>query len=200
MSERPRVVADNKAVTGRIDYEAIKDLRLSAGLTWLDIGKDLDTEKSILGFEGEYTFMDAGIPVLVAAGNHDAASQITKSLRLPQGAFELDTRSPQTLVFEGDDPSIPADGRLTFDHLILATGSTPIRNRSILRVFGPFDNGLRWGPHGVDALGRIIARVGPEVRDPRGSPVPFERTATDPLPDDRFTLTVSDRITDRDSR
>ncbi len=72
----------------------------------------------------------------------------------------------------------------------VATGSTPVRNRSILRVFGPFDNGLRWGPHGVDALGRIIARVGPEVRDPRGSPVPFERTATDPLPDEVLSLNM----------
>ena len=31
----------------------------------------------------------------------------------------------QTLRLEGDDPSIPEDGQLTFDHLILATGSTP---------------------------------------------------------------------------
>ena len=30
-----------------------------------------------------------------------------------------------TLRLEGDDPSIPADGKITFDHLILATGSTP---------------------------------------------------------------------------
>lgn len=30
-----------------------------------------------------------------------------------------------TLRLEGDDESIPADGRLTFDHLILATGSVP---------------------------------------------------------------------------
>jgi exonuclease SbcD len=42
----------------------------------------------------------AGVKVVWVRGNHDAASQITKSLRLPQGAFELDARSPQTLVFE----------------------------------------------------------------------------------------------------
>jgi len=66
----------------------------------------------------------------------------------------------------------------------VATGSTPVRNRSILRVFGPFDNGLRWGPHGVDALAGIISRVGPEVRDPRGSPVPFESAYSGDLPED----------------
>lgn len=30
-----------------------------------------------------------------------------------------------TLLLEGDDPSVPAEKQLTFDHLILATGSTP---------------------------------------------------------------------------
>lgn len=30
-----------------------------------------------------------------------------------------------TLALEGDDASIPEDGQITFDHLILATGSTP---------------------------------------------------------------------------
>jgi acetylornithine deacetylase/succinyl-diaminopimelate desuccinylase-like protein len=49
----------------------------------------------------------------------------------------------------------------------VATGSTPMRNRSILRVFGPSDNNLRWAPHGVDALARMILRIGSEVRDPR---------------------------------
>ncbi|MAR12063.1 MAG: dihydrolipoyl dehydrogenase [Blastopirellula sp.] len=37
------------------------------------------------------------------------------------GTFENST----TLRLEGDDPSIPADGKLTFDHCVLATGSTP---------------------------------------------------------------------------
>lgn len=31
----------------------------------------------------------------------------------------------QTMQLDGDDPSIPEGGQLTFDHLILATGSTP---------------------------------------------------------------------------
>lgn len=72
----------------------------------------------------------------------------------------------------------------------VATGSTPVRNRSILRVFGPFDNGLRWGPHGVDALGRIITRVGREVRDPRSTPVPFESDLPEELPADVLFLNM----------
>ena len=38
-----------------------------------------------------------------------------------QGLLENST----SLKLEGDDPSIPEGGRITFDHLILATGSTP---------------------------------------------------------------------------
>ena len=50
--------ADNNTITGRLDFEMVQDLRLSAGVTWLKIGEDLDVEKSILMFEGHYAFMD----------------------------------------------------------------------------------------------------------------------------------------------
>lgn len=48
----------NHTVTGRVDFTMVEDLRLSAGLTYLDIGEDLDIEKSIVMFEGEYAFLD----------------------------------------------------------------------------------------------------------------------------------------------
>lgn len=41
-----------------------------------------------------------GIGVGLIRGNHDAASQITKNLRLPEGVFELDTKDPETRIFE----------------------------------------------------------------------------------------------------
>ncbi|MBM99168.1 MAG: dihydrolipoyl dehydrogenase [Planctomycetaceae bacterium] len=44
-----------------------------------------------------------------------------------QGAL-LDSK---TLQLSGDDASIPEDGKLSFDHLILATGSTPARPGSL---------------------------------------------------------------------
>jgi acetylornithine deacetylase/succinyl-diaminopimelate desuccinylase-like protein len=61
------------------------------------------------------------------------------------------------------------------------TGSSPVRHRTQLRVFAPFD-GDRWAPHAADALARIMARIGPEVRDPRATSVPFERTSRGELP------------------
>jgi DNA repair exonuclease SbcCD nuclease subunit len=42
----------------------------------------------------------AGIPVVLIRGNHDAASQITRSLQLPDNVVELATRRPETRVFE----------------------------------------------------------------------------------------------------
>jgi DNA repair exonuclease SbcCD nuclease subunit len=42
----------------------------------------------------------ADIPVVIIRGNHDAASQITKSLRLPDNVIELRSSRPETRVLE----------------------------------------------------------------------------------------------------
>ena len=64
--------ADNRAVTGRVDIDYVKDLRLSAGVTYLDIGKDLDIEKSILSFEGHYDLLkDYFVEVKYNVYNYD---------------------------------------------------------------------------------------------------------------------------------
>jgi len=71
----------------------------------------------------------------------------------------------------------------------VSTGSTPVRNRSQLRIFAPFD-GDRWAPHAVDALGRIIARIGSEVRDPRSTRIAFEHPASTAMPADVLYLNM----------
>jgi DNA repair exonuclease SbcCD nuclease subunit len=43
---------------------------------------------------------EAGVQVVFVRGNHDAASQITRHLRLPDNVYELSVDSPQTLSFE----------------------------------------------------------------------------------------------------
>lgn len=63
----------------------------------------------------------------------------------------------------------------------VSTGSYPVRHRSQLRVFAPFD-GDRWAPHAVDAVGRIISRVGREVRDPRSFSSDGSDAASQDLP------------------
>lgn len=42
----------------------------------------------------------SGIRVIWIRGNHDAESRITRRLELPEGAFELSARRPETRVFE----------------------------------------------------------------------------------------------------
>ena len=53
-----RFDAISSSVTGRVDLERIKDFRLSSGITFLNVGADLDIEKSILFFEGAYAVRD----------------------------------------------------------------------------------------------------------------------------------------------
>ena len=43
---------------------------------------------------------EGGIPVVMAAGNHDADSKLTKALRYPDNVQVLDTHAPQTVIFE----------------------------------------------------------------------------------------------------
>ncbi len=64
--------ADNRTISGRVDLEFIEDLRLSAGLTYLNIGRDLDIEKSILSFEGRYDVLeDTFVQVKYNVYNYD---------------------------------------------------------------------------------------------------------------------------------
>lgn len=43
---------------------------------------------------------EAGVQVVMIRGNHDAASQITKSLRLPDNVYELPAKSAETLCLD----------------------------------------------------------------------------------------------------
>jgi DNA repair exonuclease SbcCD nuclease subunit len=52
---------------------------------------------------------EAGVKVVLIRGNHDAASQITKSLRLPDNVRELSFRNPETLCF--DDLGLAVHGQ-----------------------------------------------------------------------------------------
>jgi hypothetical protein len=63
---------ESHVVTGRVEFDRIKDLRLAAGLTYLDIGRDLDIEKSIVSLEGVYTMLnDYHLEIKYNAYNYD---------------------------------------------------------------------------------------------------------------------------------
>ncbi len=56
---------------------------------------------------------DEGIPVVFVAGNHDAASEISRSLRLPSNVTQLATGKPETKIFENLDVAIVGQGYAT---------------------------------------------------------------------------------------
>jgi DNA repair exonuclease SbcCD nuclease subunit len=49
---------------------------------------------------------EAGIKVFIVSGNHDAASQISKTLRLPENVFVFSPRKPETQILEDLDVAI----------------------------------------------------------------------------------------------
>lgn len=53
---------------------------------------------------------EAGIPVFVVAGNHDAASQLTKNLRSPENVHFFDTRKAETRRIDALDVAIHGQG------------------------------------------------------------------------------------------
>ena len=53
---------------------------------------------------------DEGIRVFIISGNHDAASQITKHLKMPENVKFLSVRSPETVLIENLDLAIHGQG------------------------------------------------------------------------------------------
>ncbi|HEV3343519.1 MAG TPA: DNA repair exonuclease [Pirellulales bacterium] len=56
---------------------------------------------------------DAGIPVFLIAGNHDAANRMTRSLRLPENVFRFSTKKPETRSLDRLGVSIHGQGFAT---------------------------------------------------------------------------------------
>jgi hypothetical protein len=64
--------ADASIVTGRAEFTRIPNLRVAGGVTYLDIGKDLDIEKSMVFAEGSYRlFKDYQVEVKYNVYNYD---------------------------------------------------------------------------------------------------------------------------------
>jgi hypothetical protein len=63
---------DSHAVTGRLDFTRLPDLELAAGLTYLDVGGDLDIEKIVVMLEGRFDLLeDYYLEVAYNAYNYD---------------------------------------------------------------------------------------------------------------------------------
>lgn len=86
--------------------ENLVDLATSEGVGAVVIAGDLydsdrDDFNTAIFLHKQYArLIDSGIPVVVIHGNHDAASEITRRLRPPQGVHVLSHDWPETVRFE----------------------------------------------------------------------------------------------------
>ena len=87
-------------------FENLVTTSLSERVDLVVIGGDLydgdwpDHNTGLFFVKGVTQLAEAGIPVAIVRGNHDAASKLTKSLRLPRNVHLLDDAKPETVVFD----------------------------------------------------------------------------------------------------
>jgi DNA repair exonuclease SbcCD nuclease subunit len=79
---------------------------------------------------------EAGVPVVLVRGNHDAVSQVVKALRLPENVHELSAKKPTT--FELPDVALAVHGQ-SFSERIM---SEDLAAKYPARVGGVFNVGL----------------------------------------------------------
>jgi len=83
------------------------DLALIAGDLYDGDWKDYNTG---LAFSSQMAKLrEAGVRVFIVAGNHDAANQMTRRLRLPENVKMLSSREPETVVL--DDLGVAIHGQ-----------------------------------------------------------------------------------------
>jgi exonuclease SbcD len=98
-------VEDVRRATRRA-LENLVDLALAENVSFVLLAGDLydgdwkDYNTGLYFVSQMGRLREAGIPVFMIAGNHDAASRITKTLRLPKGAEMLPSARPETLRLE----------------------------------------------------------------------------------------------------
>jgi DNA repair protein SbcD/Mre11 len=122
-------------MVGLLAYEEapLEELRLATRLALtnlIDTALEEDVDAVLLAgdiFDGDWPHYGTGvhfvsemarlrearIPVVMLAGNHDAESKLTKSLRLPDNVHVLDTRKPQTILFEESGLAVHGQGYAT---------------------------------------------------------------------------------------
>ncbi len=99
-------VDDVRGATRRA-FENMIGTALSEHVDLVVIGGDLydgdwpDHNTGLFFVKGVTQLAEEGIPVAIVRGNHDAASKLTKSLRLPRNIHLLADTKPETVVLDG---------------------------------------------------------------------------------------------------
>lgn len=97
-------------------FENLVRLAIDEDVAFVVLAGDLydgdwkDYRTGLFFIEQMVKLREAEIPVFVAAGNHDAASQITKNLRSPDNVYFFSTKKPETRLVEAFDVAIHGQG------------------------------------------------------------------------------------------
>ena len=127
-------VDDVRGATRRA-FENLVATALSERVDFVVIGGDLydgdwpDHNTGLFFVKGVTQLAEADIPVAIVRGNHDAASKLTKSLRLPRNVHLLADTKPETVVLDGIGVAVHGQSFVTpavLDDLASAY-PTPIR-------------------------------------------------------------------------
>lgn len=121
-------VEDMRRSTRRA-FTNLVDLALAEEVDFLVVAGDLfdgagrDYHTALFMSSEASRLRDAGIPLLIASGNHDAASVLTKQLRLPENVTVFPTGDPKSVVLENVPVVVHGQGfarREVFDSLAAA--------------------------------------------------------------------------------
>lgn len=95
-------------------FENLVNLAISEGVAFVLIAGDLydgdwkDYNTGLHFVAQARKLREAGIPVFLVAGNHDAASRITRTLRLPEGVHLFPSDRPDTILLQ--EPAVAVHG------------------------------------------------------------------------------------------
>ena len=97
-------------------FDNLVDLAIDEDVAFLAIAGDLydgdwkDYSTGLYFVERMGRLHEAGVRVFIVAGNHDAASQITKRLRLPDSVTLFSTKHPEQVILEDLDVAAYGQG------------------------------------------------------------------------------------------
>jgi DNA repair protein SbcD/Mre11 len=106
-------------LAARRAFTGLVDLCLAERVDVLTIGGDLydgdwhDYATGAFFAREAARLAEAGIPVVIVTGNHDAASRITRALRLPESVHVLPVDAPGTVVLESLGLAVHGQGYAT---------------------------------------------------------------------------------------
>lgn len=126
LSRYPGAPVDEVRGSTRRAFTALVDLAIAEEVAFVVLAGDLfdgasrDYNTALFFASQASRLRSAEIPIVVASGNHDAASVLTKQLRAPENVTLLSSAKPESVVFENVGAVVHGQGfarREVFDDL-----------------------------------------------------------------------------------